>query len=118
MKIIYNKYIPFGRKFLAINVLGIVFAKGNLAPSQRNHEYIHTKQQIELLFVFFYLLYIIEWIFRLFQYRNLYKAYYNISFEREAYSQMKNLNYIENRSLFAWTHYIRQHNECEQDRGN
>jgi len=106
MKVIKNKYIPFGRRYLAINLLGIIFTKGSLSPSQLRHEYIHTKQQIELAFIFFYLLYITEWLIRLVQYRSLYKAYINISFEREAYDNMYDKTYLKTRKLFSWFKYI------------
>lgn len=106
MIIIHNRFIPFGKKYLAINLLGIVFTKGTLSPVQRNHEYIHTKQQQELLFVFFYILYVLEWIVRIFQYRNMFKAYRNISFEREAYDKMNNPDYVLHRSYYAWVSYL------------
>ena len=59
-----------------------------------NHERIHTAQQRELLFIPFYIVYFIEWLIRLVQYRNWQKAYYNISFEREAYAHGHNLDYL------------------------
>lgn len=72
-----------------------------------NHERIHTAQQRELLFVPFYILYVIEWLVRLVQFRNRHDAYMNISFEREAYANGDNLDYLPNRKLFAWRHYLR-----------
>lgn len=72
-----------------------------------NHERIHTAQQRELLFVPFYILYVIEWLVRLVQFRNRHEAYMNISFEREAYANGDNLDYLPNRKLFAWRHYLR-----------
>lgn len=71
-----------------------------------NHERIHTAQQRELLFIPFYVLYFIEWLFRLLQYRNRQDAYLNISFEREAYTHGHDLNYLHRRPLFAWTKYL------------
>ena len=47
-----------------------------------NHESIHWEQQFEMLIVFFYLWYLIEWIVKLFKYGK--QAYVNVSFEREA----------------------------------
>lgn len=107
MIVIRTKNFPFGKKYLAINIFGVIFTKQNLTPTQLNHEYIHSLQQWELLFVFFYLLYFIEWIFRLIQFRNFYRAYRNISFEREAYEQMFDLNYPKHRKLFSWINYYR-----------
>lgn len=71
-----------------------------------NHERIHTAQQRELLFILFYLLYVIEWLFRLLQYRNSHKAYLNISFEREAYANGNNLDYLPSRRHYAWLKYF------------
>lgn len=44
MKIIYNKVIPFGKDFYAINLFGILFAKGPCDEVTLNHESIHTAQ--------------------------------------------------------------------------
>lgn len=67
MILVKNKWFPFGN-YKAINICGIVFYKGdNLSDKTINHEKIHTKQMIELLFIFFYLWYGIEYlIIRLF----------------------------------------------------
>jgi len=71
-----------------------------------NHERIHLRQQAELLVLFFYLWYGIEFLLRWFQYKNRYAAYRNISFEREAYTKEKDLNYCEKRSFWMFTHYL------------
>ncbi len=75
-----------------------------------NHEKIHTAQQRELLFVPFYILYLFEWAVRLLQYRNFKEAYYNISFEREAYAYGHNLNYLPHRRHYAWLRHLRKGN--------
>ena len=62
-----------------------------------NHERIHLRQQIEMLIIPFYIWYLIE----------LYtKGYYNISFEREAYANDHNLNYLKKRRIFAFIRYL------------
>lgn len=71
-----------------------------------NHEKIHLKQQQELLVVFFYILYIFEWLLRTLFYLDSYKAYQNISFEREAYANEKNLDYPEVRKVFGFLWYF------------
>ena len=70
-----------------------------------NHERIHLKQQLELLILPFFLLYSFEFIFRLYQYKHWKTAYKNISFEREAYYNEKNLEYLETRSFWAFLSY-------------
>ncbi len=53
----------------------------------------------------FYVWYIIEYLFRLIQYKDRRKAYFNISFEREAYANEKDLNYLTNRSFWLFIKY-------------
>ena len=64
-----------------------------------NHEAIHTAQMKEMLYVFFYIWYFVEWVVRLFKKGN---AYRNISFEQEAYDNQVWLKYLEYRQPFAW----------------
>ena len=100
MKIIYNNIIPF-KGFLAINLFGVLFVRGtwrDLTAKVLNHEKIHTAQMKELGYVFFYIIYILEWLFCLTQKGN---AYRNISFEREAYIHEKDTCYLQNRNHFA-----------------
>lgn len=71
-----------------------------------NHEKIHLFQQRELLLIPFYILYCLEYICRIFQYKfNLHSAYRNISFEREAYQNQSNLNYLKNRKPYSFKKY-------------
>lgn len=112
MRIFYSKYFP-PRGFAAINLFGIIIGRkeyGSLSRQEINHEKIHTSQIVELLWVFFYLMYFCEWIFRIIQYRSFLKAYYNISFEREAYRNDRNLHYLENRVWYSFIRYYRQSN--------
>lgn len=107
MKIIYNRLIPFGR-FFAINLFGVLFVKGrkeDVTKIDLNHELIHTAQMKELWYIPFYILYLLEWIYRLFLPGN---AYSNISFEREAYANQLNLSYLASRPRFAFRHYLRR----------
>lgn len=104
MKIIYNKYIPFG-SFLATNLFGIIFCrsdKGRLSEVDKNHEYIHTLQQREMLFLGFTLWYCIEWLWRYAKCRDGMKAYRDLYFEREAYTMESDLEYRHHRKHFAW----------------
>jgi len=105
MKIIRNKYIPF-QGFKAINLFGILFVRGNARINEKTirHEAIHTAQMKEMLYIFFYLWYVVEWLTRLFMKGN---AYRNISFEREAYSNEDDVIYLESRKRFAWIKYLK-----------
>ena len=110
MRIIYSKHFP-PKDFGAINLLGLIIVRkdyGALSEAEKNHEQIHTRQMLEMLIILFYLCYILEWLIRLIQYKNRLKAYENISFEREAYSQMYDLSYLKRRKLFAFYNYYRK----------
>lgn len=65
-----------------------------------NHEQIHWKQQMELLIIFFYILYILEYFIKIFIFNK--NAYRTISFEREAYDNDNNEKYLETRKKYAW----------------
>lgn len=100
MKIIYNNIIPF-KGFLAINLFGVLFVRGtyrDLSATVLNHEKIHTAQMKELWYIPFYVIYLLEWVVRLFMSGN---AYRNISFEREAYDNERSMSYLTNRKRYA-----------------
>lgn len=125
MKIIRNKFIPFPG-YKAINLFGILFVKNNAKIDEVtiNHEAIHSRQFVELMILFavatvfirwwlpllsplfFYVWYVVEWIVRIFQYRDAHLAYRNISFEREAYTNEKELEYLRNRKHFAFMKHL------------
>jgi hypothetical protein len=67
-----------------------------------NHERIHLAQQLELLIVPFYLLYIGNYLINRLKGQDHHTAYMNILFEKEAYQNEQNLNYLEKRKLIAW----------------
>lgn len=71
-----------------------------------NHEKIHFYQQLELLILPFYLLYFLNYCINVFFYKKHSKAYFNICFEKEAYANDHNHDYISNRKLYSWLNYI------------
>lgn len=101
MKIIINNIIPF-KGFKCINLFGILFCRKQLNKIDINHEAIHTKQMQEMLYIPFYIWYIIEYLIKLFKGN----AYRNLSFEREAYNNQYNLNYLNNRKHYSWIKYV------------
>lgn len=122
MKIIKNSIIPF-KGYLALNFFGVLFVRSEYAYTLEqplykalvlNHESIHTEQMKDFAKflpkylqqyiggIVFYIVYLIEWLFRfLFINWNIHKAYRNISFEKEAYDNEKDLDYISNRKSFS-----------------
>jgi len=107
--IFVSKYlVPKG--YLGLAFYPFVFLKSNdlkINTILVNHENIHLKQQLELLVLPFYLVYFIEFLFRLFQYKNWYLAYRNISFEREAYTNERRLDYLNHRLFWSFLKYLR-----------
>lgn len=71
-----------------------------------NHEKIHLAQQLELLLIFFYILYVLHYFINLLRYRDRKKAYMNIVFEREAFRMDNDLLYLKRRQLFAWVRFF------------
>lgn len=108
MFLVVSKYlIPKGYRGLSFFPFVVVkyrFDKENLIFI--NHEKIHLRQQLELLILPFYFWYILEFFVRWFQYKNKDLAYRNISFEREAYANEKNLKYIKQRPFWGNLKYL------------
>lgn len=71
-----------------------------------NHEKIHLRQQLELFLILFYIWYGVEFLIRLLIYKKWYKAYKNISFEKEAYANENDLNYLKSRSFYNFLNYM------------
>lgn len=99
--------IPKG--YSSITLYPFVFLKNKRQKNDvilLNHERIHIVQQKELLVLFFYLWYIIEFFVRLMMYKSWNTAYRNISFEQEAYTNELNLTYIKKRPRWAFLKFL------------
>lgn len=108
MFLIVTKYlIPNGYRGLAVFPFVVVkYSVDKENPLFVNHERIHLRQQLELLVIPFFLWYFLEFLLRLVQYRNMNLAYRNISFEREAYANKKDLDYLKQSSFWTFLKYI------------
>jgi hypothetical protein len=104
-KIFKIKRIPFGKDFYAITIGELIFSTVEMNRYEKNHELIHVAQQRELLYLPFFIWYGVEWLVLLVKYRNATKAYFNISFEKEAYRHEKDLSYLKHRKHYC---YLRQ----------
>ena len=71
-----------------------------------NHEKIHFRQQLELLIIPFYVLYLLNYLINLMKYKNHDQAYFHIVFEKEAYACDQNLEYLKQRRFFSWAKYL------------
>jgi len=106
MKIKYIKYIPFQKQDIVL--CPYIFWLKGFTPTDklRRHAQTHIKQQAELLIIFFFIIYIIEFLIKFSFKWNIEKAYRSISFEREAYRNQAKKTYFETRKKFAWIKYI------------
>ena len=129
MRKIENETIPFGT-FVAFNYFGLVFVKRLLLPDERNHEAIHTRQQIEWLIlntavllvlilgggwswwwlctlplcyhvILYCVLWFIEWLLPPYD-----RAYRDVALERECYDNQADKMYLKRRKWFAWVKYL------------
>ncbi len=99
----------FYKNYVGLSLWPFIFLKNDELKEDIiliNHEKIHLAQQKELLIILFYFFYLTEWILRSMYYLNTYKAYQNLSFEREAYLNEKDLDYIRKRSAFSFIKYL------------
>ena len=71
-----------------------------------NHEKIHLKQQKELLWIFFFMIYFIEFLAKIVIYKRLKTAYRNISFEREAYLYECDFNYTRIKPFWSFINFL------------
>lgn len=108
MFLIVSKYlIPKGYAGMTVFPFIILKEKHYLTNKTTiNHEKIHIRQQIELLILPFYIWYFGNLLFNYFKYRNFQMAYRNIIFEREAYTNEKNLGYLKSRSFWSFLDYL------------
>jgi len=108
MRLIISKFwVPKG--FDGIAIFPFVFVRDVFWAEKKsfvNHEKIHLRQQIEMLIIFFFIWYGLEFLIRLIQYKNFKTAYRNISFEREAYTHERNLTYLTSRRFFSFIKYL------------
>ena len=83
----------------AIAIFPFIFLRSDANPDETliNHERIHLRQQLEMLIIPFYIWYLIEFYT---------KGYFNISFEKEAYKNENNLNYLKQRKMFSFVKYL------------
>ena len=108
---IENSKIPvFLSKIAPIEIWAIsfgiwVWCRGEMSEETKRHETIHFQQQLELLFVFQWILYGLYYLKGFLKHKNGPKAYRENPFEKEAYDNDENEGYLEIRPRFAWLDY-------------
>jgi len=95
-------------KYIAITIFPFIIINKEYKGDKTllNHEKIHLKQQLELLWLPFFIWYFLEFLFRYLQYKKWHNAYKNISFEREAHQNEHNSNYLNSRKWYAFLNYL------------
>ena len=108
MLLIVNKYlIPKG--YRGMTLFPFVFLSSRHTADFSvlvNHERIHLRQQLELLVLPFFVWYGIDYLVKLIRYRDKSKAYRSIVFEREAYENEKDLDYLKSRSFWNFVKFL------------
>lgn len=109
MKIVRCSWFP-PKGYAAISLVLWLIVKPNVTITPRflNHEEIHERQQKEMLILLFFVWYALEFLIRFLFCWNRKKAYRSISFEREAYANESNLDYLTTRRHYSWLKYIKQ----------
>lgn len=109
MFVIVAKYlIPKG--YNGLTLFPFVMLRNDFDKANKmllNHEKIHIRQQMQMLIVPFFIWYLIEFLFRLLQFKDKNRAYRNISFEREAYANEHDMNYVGQMSFWSFLKYLK-----------
>jgi len=101
----FLRAISFVVDIVAITLYPFIISREEMSEDVLRHESIHIAQQKELFVLFFYMLYSWDYIKGLIKFRDKEIAYYRIRFEQEAYAQMLNTSYLENRKSYSWRKY-------------
>lgn len=105
--IVFPKILP--RNVRAIALFPFILLKNRNDKQNAeliNHEKIHLRQQKELLVIFFYLWYIVEYFIHYIRLNDSNLAYLSICFEKEAYFNQDDLGYLRNRKLWEFIRFL------------
>lgn len=108
MILIVSKYlVPKGYRGLTIFPFVFLKQRESIADAVLlNHEKIHLRQQLELLVLPFFVWYVLAFVWYFLKEQDAKKAYRAISFEREAYTNEKDLHYLKQRSFWCFLNYF------------
>ena len=106
-KIKKNSEVPRALGVRGIALFPYIFIKDEGDDVIVNHESIHIEQQKELWVIPFYLLYVLFWLRGLRRLGDSRMAYYDIPFEKEAYANDDNLEYLKTRPKNAWKSWVK-----------
>lgn len=98
------------KKVTGMALWPFIFFKDKESKSNQiilNHEKIHHRQQLEMLIIPYYLMYFMEYWAAMF--KNKFKhhiSYMSVSFEKEAYANQNNLDYLKTRKWLSSFKYF------------
>lgn len=106
--IIRLRKILFSEDITGMAVWPFIFVKSGLDEIEANcvvnHEKIHIRQQLETLVVPFFVVYFVEYLVRLTSGQE--HPYREISFEKEAYENDVNVDYLNDRKFWSFVNYF------------
>ena len=120
---IENSKIPVWLSYIspieigAITLGPLIFSRGTMSKTTKNHEAIHWQQYKECFIIGFLILYFIFWLVGLMRYRSGSIAYRMILFEQEAYANQSDLTYLEDRKLYSWVKYANNSRGSQSGKG-
>ena len=86
----------------AITLGPFIFSRGEMSDRTKNHECIHWEQYKECLVIGFLVLYGLSYVINFCKGMKGPDAYRSIWFEKEAYDNDHDFEYIKKRKLFGW----------------
>lgn len=106
--IIRNNFLPF-KGYKILNLFGILFVRKDAKVTEYdiNHENIHNAQMREMLWIFFYMWYVVEYFIVRFCHGGQNETYHDVSFEEEAHNNDQDLSYLSKRKHYAWVKYLK-----------
>ncbi len=94
-----------------ITLFPFIFISTKLSEARKsvliNHERIHIRQQIELLVIPFYIIYLFNYLINLIKYKGHKLAYRNIIFEKEAFLNEGNPYYLKKRRFWSFVNFYK-----------
>ncbi len=105
-QIVVTKLVPKDRRAITIRPYIFIRDANDTDAELFSHELTHYKQEKEVHFFGFAIIYGLNYLVQLAIKRDSYDAYESVCFEREATYYEKDLNYLNKRKKFGWIRFI------------
>jgi len=97
---ILSKFAPI--EIYAITLFPFIFCRARLGQQTKQHEMIHFQQQLEMLVLPFYIIYLYDYIKSLLSKKPGWISYREIRAEKEAHKNDRVIGYLEKRKRWRW----------------